>query len=421
MVYQNRRERILILGAAGRDFHNFNTVYRDDKKSEIVAFTATQIPGIDDKMYPPDLAGELYPEGIPILSEDDLENIVKKYEVDRCILSYSDLPHKTVMGIASRVLAGGADFGLLSPQRSYIKSKKPVIAVTAVRTGCGKSQTSHYIIRALKEVGVTTVLVRHPMPYGNLSEQAVQRFEKYEDLAKAKVTIEEREEYEQHMKQGTVVFAGVDYEKILRKAEEEADVIIWDGGNNDTSFFEPDLWIVVTDPHRAGAEVGYYPGDVNFRAADIITINKVNTAPEGAIDIIKEHAKERNPHAEIFLTNSTVSVSDPQLIRGKKVVTVDDGPTLTHGEMAYGAGKYAVEKFGAELVDPRPFLKGSLRKTYQKYRHIGKTIPAMGYSPQQIEDLEASIDAVPAEAVVIATPMDLKSLIKLNKPSTTVT
>jgi predicted GTPase len=305
---------------------------------QIVAFTAAQIPGIENKTYPPQLAGDMYPDGIPILSEDNLEEIIQKYKVDRCILAYSDLPHSKVMDLASRVLAGNADFALLSPQLTSIKANKPVIAVTAVRTGCGKSQTSHYVIDCLKKDGLRTVLVRHPMPYGDLASEAVQRFEKYEDLAAAKVTIEEREEYEQHMKKGTIVFAGVDYAKILEEAEKEADVIIWDGGNNDWSFYKPDLWIVVADPHRAGAEVGYYPGDVNFRAADVITINKVNTAPEGSIDIIKKHAQERNPNADIYLTNSIVSVADPDVIKGKKVVTIDDGPTLTHGEMAYGAG-----------------------------------------------------------------------------------
>lgn len=407
---------------AGRDFHNFNVLYRTCEECyEVVGFTATQIPHIEGRQYPAALAGKRYPNGLPIWSEDDLEQIIKEQKVDRCLLAYSDLHHHKVMELASRCLSSGAEFFLVAPQNTMIASTKPVIAVVAVRTGCGKSQTSRYIIDALKQYNKKCVLIRHPMPYGNLAEQAVQRFETYDDLAKHKVTIEEREEYEQHIKAGTVVYAGVDYEAILRQAELEADVIVWDGGNNDTPFYKPDLFITVTDPHRVGHETMYHPGDVNFRMSDVIVINKANTAPDGAIDAIKANAAKINPSARVYVTNSEIVVEDPELVKGKRVLLVDDGPTLTHGGMEYGAGKFAAEKYGAaEIVDPRPYLVGSMLWTYKKFPHLGKVVAAMGYYESQRKDLEETIKAVPADTVIIATPMDLRKVIAIDKPSTTV-
>eukprot|EP00887_Chlorella_sp_A99_P005397 scaffold1.g5397.t1 len=407
------RERVLILGAAGRDFHNFNVLFREDADTEVVGFTATQIPRIEGREYP------------AIMSEDDLEAIIKRKKVDRCLLSYSDLHHDAVlrgrvMELAGRCLAAGADYRLVAPRRTMLASSKPVIAVCAVRTGCGKSQVSRYIIDRLQKAhGMKCVLVRHPMPYGELAKQAVQRFEKMEDLNFHEATIEEREEYEQHMKEGTVVFAGVDYEAILRQAEQEADVVIWDGGNNDTPFYKPDLWVCVADPHRAGHERHYYPGDLNFRMADAIVINKANTAEEGATRRLMESAREVNPAARVYVTDSVITVDDPAAIKGKRVLIVDDGPTLTHGGMAYGAGRlvfidfssqsvtelsqtgvawgFAAEKYGAaEIVDPKPCAVGSIAGVFSKFPHLGKLIPAMGYFPEQIKDLQATIAAVPA-------------------------
>lgn len=413
--------RVLLLGAAGRDFHNFNTLFRDNDSMVCVGFTAAQIPNIEGRRYPPELAGRLYPEGLPIWSEDELEGLIKEQKVDQCLLCYSDLPHSKVMLLAGRCLAAGADFGLVAPASTYLRSSKPVVAVCAVRTGCGKSQVSRYIIDELQKQGKKCVLVRHPMPYGNLAEQAVQRFEKYEDLAAHKVTIEEREEYEQHIKMGTIVYAGVDYKAILRQAEQEADVVIWDGGNNDTPFYAPDLYICVTDPHRVGHEQRYHPGDVCFRMADVIVINKANTAPAGSIEKLREAAASINPRAAVYVTSSNIVVDAPDLVKGKRVVLIEDGPTLTHGGMAYGAGKYAAEKYGAaEVVDPRPFLVGSMLYTYRKHLHLGKLIPAMGYYKEQIADLEASINAVPCDSVIIATPMDLRKVISISKPATAV-
>ncbi|CAL8466473.1 g6009 [Coccomyxa elongata] len=388
----------------------------------VVAFTATQIPGIDDRRYPPELAGPLYPEGIPIYPESELEHLVKDYHVDRCDLAYSDLSEHDVMEIMCRVLCAKADFETLCPQRTMLRSTKPVIAVTAVRTGSGKSQVSKYVIGVLKEHGLRTALVRHPMPYGDLAKQAVQRFSSYEDLDKQNVTIEEREEYEQHISGGTIVYAGVDYEAILRQAEKEADVIIWDGGNNDTPFYKPQpgLWICVADPHRAGQESTYYPGNVNFKCADVIIINKANTAPKEAVEKLKEAARARNPRAEVMVTDSVITVDNPKIIKGKRVVTVDDGPTITHGGMAYGAGKFAAEQHSAKIVDPKPYFVGSLKKLLQKYPHDFCTIPAIGYSPQQIKDLAETINKADADAVIIATPMDLNKLIRINKPTTKV-
>ncbi|KAL4426373.1 hypothetical protein ABPG77_004667 [Micractinium sp. CCAP 211/92] len=416
-----RRPRVLILGAAGRDFHNFNTLFRHDDTQECVGFTAAQIPNIEGRRYPPELAGKLYPDGLPIWGEEELEAVIKEQRVDRCMLAYSDLPHSKVMALAGRCLAAGADFELVAPDKTYLRSSKPVVAVCAVRTGCGKSQASRYLVDELQKLGRKCVLVRHPMPYGNLAAQAVQRFEKYEDLAGHKVTIEEREEYEQHIKMGTVVYAGVDYEAILRQAEKEADVVLWDGGNNDTPFFKPDLFVCVTDPHRVGHEERFHPGDVCFRMADAIVINKANTAPAGSIEKLREAAERINPGAAVYVTDSNIVVDAPELVKGKRVVLIEDGPTLTHGGMAYGAGKYAAEKYGAaEIVDPRPYLVGSMLWTYKKHLHLGKLIPAMGYYPEQIADLEASINAVPCDSVIIATPMDLRKIIHIEKPATAV-
>ncbi|CAK0779482.1 hypothetical protein CVIRNUC_004785 [Coccomyxa viridis] len=395
-----QRERYIIVGAGGRDFHVFNTLFRDNEKAEI--------PGIDDKKYPPELAGPLYPQGIQIYPEDELPDLIKRFHASKCILAYSDISAESVLDLASRVLVAGADFFMLAPYKTFLQSTKPVVAVTAVRTGAGKSQASAYVNKFLREHHLRTTVVRHPMPYGDLRAQKVERFATYDDLQKYNVTIEEREEYEQHLKMGTVVYAGVDYEAILREAEKEADVIIWDGGNNDTPFFKPDLWMCIADPHRLGHERTYYPGCVNFRAAD------------ENVEKLKETAKELNPRAKVVVTDSLVTVDNADTIRGKKVVLVEDGPTLTHGGMPYGAGKYAAEANDAQIVDPREYYQGSLKRTLKKYPHIGKTIPAMGYSAKQVDDLAKTIEAVPADAVVVATPIDLNRLIHMSKPSTTV-
>jgi predicted GTPase len=414
-----KKERILIIGAAGRDFHNFNCCFRQDDKVEVVGFTAAQIPKIDGRMYPKSLAGKLYPKGLNIWPEKDLEKIVADEKVDTCILSYSDLSDKFVAHMAYRVLATGASFKLLGYKLTLLPSSKPVIAITAIRTGCGKSQTSRYVVAALKKHNKTCTVSRHPMPYGDLAKQAVQRFENYADLEKHKVTIEEREEYEQHIDANTVVFAGVDYEAILRDAEKECDVVIWDGGNNDTPFYKPDLWIVVADPHRQGHELDYYPGNTNFCNADVIVINKANTAPAGTVQKIVDNAKKYNPKAKVVIADSDVTVDKPELIKGKKVLVIDDGPTLTHGEMPYGAGKVAADKYEAkEAVDPIPHAVGSLKDVFAKFTHLQKTLPAMGYYDEQIKDLEASVAKTPCESVIIATPMDLRRLIKINQPST---
>lgn len=416
------REKIIIIGAAGRDFHNFNTFFRNNPKYEVVAFTATQIPNIEGRQYPPVLAGHMYPNGIPIFPESELENVIRLHKVDRCILSYSDLNNNTVMNIANRCLSSGADFGLLGPMHTQIKSTKPVIAVCAVRTGCGKSQTSRYVAALLREAGLRTVAIRHPMPYGNLAEQAVQRFGSYEDLERNKVTFEEREEYEMHILRGTTVFAGVDYEAIVRAAEKESDVIIWDGGNNDFSFYCTDLFITVADPLRPGHEIQYYPGSVNFRIADVILINKVNSAKKEDVELIQKHAAELNPKAKVILGISEVSCLHPELIKGKKVLTIDDGPTLTHGEMSFGAGLVAAQKYGAaHIIDPRPFACGSLIGIYKKWTGLGNTLPAMGYYAEQIKELEDTINKSQCDTVICATPMALDRLIKINKPMVQVT
>ena len=410
-------QNIIILGAGGRDFQNFNVVYRNDKTVNVVAFTANQIPGISDRKYPASLAGRFYPKGIPIYEEKDLERIIKSYNVGECVLSYSDLSYDYVMHLASRVAVTGAKFSILGAEQTMIKSKKPVIAVLAVRTGCGKSQTSRRIVEILRSRGKRVVSVRHPMPYGDLAKQAVQRFAKIEDLKKHKCTIEEMEEYEPHIAMGSVIYAGVDYGKILEQAEKEADVIIWDGGNNDTSFYKPDVTITVADPLRAGHEVSYYPGEINFRLADMILINKVDSADAEDVATVVSNAKKFNPKAIVLKAESKITVDDPSQIKGKKVLVVEDGPTLTHGEMKIGAGTVAAQRFGAsKLVDPRQFISGSIRGTFNKYPNIGTLLPAMGYGNAQMKDLEATINRIDCDSVVIGTPINLARFIKINKP-----
>lgn len=416
------RRRILIMGAAGRDFHNFNVCYRDKKSYEVVAFTATQIPDIDGRKYPAKLAGKHYPKGIPIKAESDLIKLIYKHEIQDVIFSYSDIPFAYVMDKAAWVNAAGANFVMLGAEQTMIRSKKPLIAVTAVRTGCGKSQTTRRVCEILKEFGMQVVAIRHPMPYGNLAKQACQRFASLADLDKHECTIEEREEYEPHIDRGTIVYAGVDYEMILKEAEKEADVIIWDGGNNDTSFYVPDMQITVVDPHRAGHEMSYYPGQTNFVTADVLVINKIDTADPEDVDIVRENIAMFNPEAIVVDGASPIVVEDPGVIRGKRVLVVEDGPTLTHGEMQFGAGVVAAQKFGAEeIVDPRPYLKGSLVDTFEKYPGIGAILPAMGYGDEQISDLEATINATDCDGVVIGTPIDLRRMMKIKKPATRVT
>jgi len=415
------KKRIIIIGAAGRDFHNFNTVYRDDPNTEVVAFTAAQIPGISDRNYPKELAGKYYPKGIEILDEKNLEKLIVDKKIDECVLSYSDLNYDTVMHIGSRVMAAGAKFSMLGTTATMIKSKKPVIAVVAVRTGCGKSQTSRRIVELLHDAKKRVVSVRHPMPYGDLNAQKVQCYKTLDDMVKNKCTIEEMEEYEPHIAMGSVIYAGVDYGAILKEAEKNADTIIWDGGNNDMSFYKPDLTITVADPMRPGHEVRYYPGEVNFRTADVIVINKVDAAKPEDIKTIEDNAKKLNPKAKIIKAESTLTVEHPEMIKGKKVLVIEDGPTLTHGEMKVGAGTIAAQRGGAsELVDARKYAVGKIKETFEKYPNIGTLLPAMGYSDKQIKDLEKTINAVPCDAVVIGTPIDLSRFIKINKPHTRV-
>jgi predicted GTPase len=416
-----KKNRVIIIGAAGRDFHNFNTVYREDSGTEVVAFTAAQIPGIADRKYPSELAGKLYKKGIQIEDEKNLEKLIVEKKIDECVLSYSDLPYDTVMHLASRVMAAGAKFSMLGTNGTMIKSKKPMIAVVAVRTGCGKSQTSRRIVEILREAKKRVVSVRHPMPYGDLVAQKVQRYAKLEDLTKYECTIEEMEEYEPHINMGSVIYAGVDYGAILKQAEKEADVIVWDGGNNDMSFYKPDLTITVVDPFRAGHEIKYYPGEVNFRLADIIVINKTDSAPKEGVAIIEENIKKYNPKAKVIKAESTLTVLHPEIIKGKRVLVIEDGPTLTHGEMKIGAGTVAAERCGAkELVDPRSVAVRSIKATFEKYPNIGKLLPAMGYGDKQIKDLEETINKVDCDAVVIGTPIDLSRFVKINKPCTRV-
>jgi len=415
------KRKVVIIGAAGRDFHNFNTFFRDNPDYEVLAFTATQIPNIEGRMYPPELAGELYPNGIPIKPEEELEELISANSVDVAVFAYSDLPHEEVMHLASRVNAAGADYWLMGLKSTQIKSSKPLISICATRTGCGKSQTTRKVCNTLRSLGKKVAVIRHPMPYGDLVAQRVQKYETLEDMDRHKCTIEEREEYEPHIREGNILFAGVDYRDILRAAEEVADVVVWDGGNNDTPFYKADLNIVVADPHRAGHELTYHPGEANIRMADVIIINKMDSAKSDQIAILEENIKMANPDARVIPADSEIKVDDPSVIRGKKVVVVEDGPTLTHGEMRYGAGYIAAQRNGAgEIVDPRPFLQGDLKTTFEKYSHLENVVPAMGYGEGQIADLEATIKAVDAEGVVVGTPIDLSLVLNIDKPHTRV-
>jgi predicted GTPase len=418
------KKNVIIIGAAGRDFHNFNTYYRDNESYNVVAFTAAQIPDIDNRKYPAELAGKLYPQGIPIYAQDKLPELIKELNVDECVFAYSDVKYETVMGVSAIVNAAGADFSLLGPKSTSIKSTKPVISVCAVRTGSGKSQTSRKIIEVLMENDLRVVAVRHPMPYGDLVAQRVQRFATVEDLEKHNCTIEEMEEYEPHIVRGNVIYAGVDYEDILRAAENDpdgCDVILWDGGNNDFSFYEADLSITIVDPHRPGHELSYYPGEVSLRMADVAVINKIDSATEEGIATVEENIKNVTDGAKIIKADSSITVDNPELIKGKRVLVVEDGPTLTHGEMKIGAGTVAAQRFGAkELVDPRPYTVGKLKETFEIYPNIGTLLPAMGYGEQQLKDLEKTINNTDCDAVIIGTPIDLNRIISINKPSTRV-
>lgn len=410
-------DKVIIMGAAGRDFHNFNVYFRGNPAYQVVAFTATQIPNIEDRIYPPELSGESYPEGIPIYPESELQNLIEELDVDQVVFAYSDVSHDYVMHKAAEVLAAGADLRLLGPKATMLKSELPIISICAVRTGAGKSQTTRRVADILETLGKRVVTVRHPMPYGTLADQICQRFSSYEDLDRHHTTIEEREEYEPHIDRGGVVYAGVDYELILREAEKEADVILWDGGNNDLPFYRPDLHIVVADPHRAGHELAYYPGEANVRMADVVVINKIDTADFEDICTVRRNVRSINPRAVVVEAASPITVEDPKEIRGKKVLVVEDGPTLTHGGMSFGAGTVAAQRFGAaETVDPRPYAVGSIKETYDKYPTIGPLLPAMGYGPQQVKELEETINATPCELVVVATPIDLRRVARIDRP-----
>jgi len=411
------KRKILIMGAAGRDFHNFNVQFRDNPAYEVVAFTATQIPNIEGRVYPAELAGKLYPKGIPIHPEKELADLIAGKKVQEVVLAYSDVSHEYVMHRAAVVNGAGSDFTLMGTDSTMLRSKVPVVAICAVRTGCGKSQTTRRVAELLKAKGRRVAAVRHPMPYGDLVRQKVQRFETMKDLDVHECTIEEREEYEPHLAMGTLVYAGVDYEAILRQAEREADVILWDGGNNDTPFYRPDLWITVADPHRPGHELSYYPGETNLRFANVVIINKMETAGREGIEAVRRSIHDFNPSAAVIEAASPLSLREPEKIRGKRVLVVEDGPTLTHGGMEYGAGVVAARKYGAsEIVDPRPWVKGSIAETFRKYPGIGTLLPAMGYGAEQTRDLEQTIDAVECDAVVIGTPIDLSRIIKIKKP-----
>jgi predicted GTPase len=416
-----QRIKVLIMGAAGRDFHNFNVYFRNNDAYEVVAFTATQIPGIEGRTYPTELAGPLYPNGIPIYPEDELPQLIQKHNIDQVVFAYSDVSHETVMHKASLVLAAGADFRLMGPNTTMVKSKVPIVSVVAVRTGSGKSQTSRTVAKILKNKGLRVAAIRHPMPYGDLREQVWQRFATYDDLNKHKCTIEEREEYEPHIDNGIIVYAGVDYEKILREAEKESDVIVWDGGNNDMSFYRPDLNIVVADPHRAGHELTYHPGETNVRMADIVIVNKVDTADPEKVRLVKENIKMVNPKAMILDAASPVTADAPELIKGKRVLVIEDGPTLTHGNMPFGAGTIMAKNSGAaEIVDPKPYAVGSIKEAYKKYSHLGAILPALGYGDKQVAELKETIDRIPCDVVVIGTPIDLRRVITINKPTVRV-
>jgi predicted GTPase len=416
-----KTRKIIIAGAAGRDFHNFNVLYRSNSNVEVVAFTATQIPDIDGRMYPPELAGPNYPNGIPIHDESELANLVKKHKADEVLFSYSDVTYTHVLQVGSIAMAAGAKFSLASPTKTMVESTKPVVSVCAVRTGCGKSQTTRIVSDILTDMGKKVIAIRHPMPYGDLVAQKVQRFANVEDLKKHKCTIEEMEEYEPHIDRGRIIYSGVDYEAIVREAEKEADIILWDGGNNDTSFYKADIEIVVVDPHRVGHELLYYPGQVNFLRADVIVINKVDSASAQDIAKLEENIRKHNPTAIVIKANSALEVDNPELIKDKRVLVVEDGPTLTHGEMKYGAGVVAAEKFGAkELIDPRPFTTGTITETYKKYPNIGTLLPAMGYGDKQVADLQETINNVDCDTVVIGTPIDLNRIVKIEKPTVRV-
>lgn len=409
------------MGAAGRDFHNFNMVYRDNPHYEVLAFTATQIPAIDKRAYPAELAGKLYPEGIPIIAEELLPEFVAQHPVDQAVFAYSDVPHTYVMGRASWAMSLGLDFVFLGANRTMLESTKPVVAVCAVRTGAGKSPTTRRVTEVIRDAGLQAAVIRHPMPYGDLTKQVAQRFATYEDLDRYECTIEEREEYEPHIDRGTLVFAGVDYEKILRMAEQEADVVVWDGGNNDMPFYRPDLFLTVADPHRPGHELLYHPGEVNFRMADCIIINKIDTAEPAGVQQVRDSIARVNPRAVVIDAAAPIFIDQPEQIRGKRVLVIEDGPTLTHGEMKYGAGVVVAKRYGArELIDPRPYAVGTIKVTYERYPEIGPLLPAMGYGGRQIGDLRETIAACPADLVLIATPIDLRRLIDINQPAARV-
>jgi predicted GTPase len=415
-----QRIKVIIMGAAGRDFHNFNVYFRNNDAYEVIAFTATQIPGIGERTYPRELAGSNYPNGIPIRSEEELPKLIREHDVGQVVFAYSDVPHEYVMHKASVVLANGADFRLMGPKTTMLKAKVPLVSIGAVRTGSGKSQTSRQVAKILKNKGLRVVVIRHPMPYGDLRKQVCERFASYEDLDKYECTIEEREEYEPHIDNGIIVYAGVDYEKILREAEKEADVIVWDGGNNDLPFYKPDLHIVVADPHRAGHELTYHPGEANLRMADVVIINKVETANSKNVEKVKKNIKAVNPNALVLEAASPITVDKPELIKGKRVLVIEDGPTLTHGNMPYGAGTIAAKRFGGEIVDPRSYAVGSIKETYGKYAHLGALLPALGYGEKQIAELKETIDRIPCDVVVIGTPIDLRRVMTLDKPTARV-
>ncbi len=411
-------ENAIIMGAAGRDFHNFNVYFRDNKRYNVVCFTATQIPDIDGRLYPPEIAGSMYPDGIPIKSDENLMDLIKENKIDLVAFSYSDIPHMEVMHKASQVTAAGADFIIIGAQYTMLESTKKVVSVCAIRTGCGKSQTSREIVQVLQDDGKQVVSVRHPMPYGDLTKQIVQRFETYDDFEKHACTIEEREEYEPVVDMGAVIYAGIDYGKILRQAEEEADVVVWDGGNNDTPFYKPDVNVVVFDPHRLGHETTFHPGETNMLLADIAVINKVDSADPADVETLKQTIARHNPGARIVLADSEVSAENGESMAGKRVLVVEDGPTLTHGHMKFGAGVIAAQLYGAaEIVDPRPYLVGSLKGTFEAYPDIGKVLPAMGYGDQQVKDLEETINGCDCDIVVSATPIDLTRLLNIEKPT----
>jgi predicted GTPase len=414
------RKRVIIMGAAGRDFHNFNMVYRNNSQYEVVAFTATQIAGISGRKYPAVLAGRLYPKGIPIYDEKDLRELIIKYNVDDVVLAYSDLSHDYVMQKAEFILSTGANFVQLGPSETQIKSSKPVIAICAVRTGVGKSEVTRYVGDLLKTLGIKYVVIRHPMPYGILKNQVWERFATFEDLNKYKCTIEEREEYEPHIERNEIVYAGVDYLEILKRAEKEADVILWDGGNNDFSFYQPDLLITLVDPHRPGHEISYYPGEANMMMANVVVINKEKTAKKSNIEIVRSNVKKFNSRAIIVDGSSTISINNPDLIRKKRVLVVEDGPTLTHGGMSYGAGSIAAKRYGCRLIDPRPYARGSIKHVFSQYKQLSNVLPAEGYSPKQLAELQATINATPADAVIIGTPIRLDRLLRINKPTVRV-